>query len=132
MNRGLQIIFVLLVLIGTSSDAILRQFFPQYEIGLDIFYVVTLIGAAWMFHKLAPEQRLLMPRLNAGGIRRENPFKALWNTNDPLLLIRFFAAFLVFSQHINILLRPSKDVFSGYWVLLQGNAHAGMAVFFTL
>lgn len=96
MKRTLQIGFIFLILLGTSSDAILRQFFPQQEVLLDVFYFGTLMAAAWVFSRLEPAEHLVWPRLNADGVRDRNPLMSLWTTHDPLLLVRFFAAFLVF------------------------------------
>jgi len=60
------------------------------------------------------------------------PFKDLISSRDPFLPLRFFAALLVFTTHMVIVFKPSQDLFEGYWRILAGNAHAGMAVFFTL
>ena len=56
-------------------------------------------------------------------------FASLFYTNDSLLILRFFAAFCVFSTHAVILLHPDSLMGNKFIV---GCAHSGMAIFFTL
>lgn len=60
----------------------------------------------------------------------ETIIAAMFHQNDPLLILRFFAAFCVFTTHAVILLHPKPGI-RGHEIVI-GCAHTGMAVFFTI
>jgi len=132
--RKLEITFIFLIMIGTSMDFILRQTLPDYALLVTISCLSIFAIALYVFQKITYEQ---IPNVRRDIVKQDTlfrltPLKNIASTNDPLLIIRFFAAFLVFIKHTSLLLHPSNHLLAGNWVILQGGAHTGMAIFFTL
>jgi len=132
--RKLEIIFISLIIMGTSIDLILRQTLPNYALIVTVSYLSIFAIALYVFQKITFEQMSTVGRDVAKQevSFRLTPLKNIININDPLLIIRFFAAFLVFITHMSLFLHPSNDLLAGNWIILRGGAHTGMAIFFTL
>ena len=139
LSGGLEIFFIISILVGTGTDFIARQLLPDLGLVVNCVCVVSLFLAACSFYLIMNSAKYTdHSAVLSQGVKNNSttlqlrPIDALLNSNDPLLIVRFLAAFLVFVTHIAILLHPKEELLTGYWSVLRGGAHAGMAVFFTL
>jgi len=135
MKKTLEVLFICLILTGTSVDFIARQLVLGNEWIINAICGFIVLAAGFLFYRLLHlNQSTSLAENTKNSVQniQLTPFKSLVNSNDPFLIIRFFAAFLVFTTHMVILLHPSNDLYDGYWRVLTGGAHAGMAIFFTL
>lgn len=84
------------------------------------------------------ETKLFANKTRITRVDRRNVFQRLFKPNDPFLTLRFFAAFVVFIEHMHLVFNVNTEIFLGGWeviggwLLLVGSAHQGMAIFFTL
>ena len=142
MNTLLEALFILLILVGTTVDFIVRQLIPNEVVLVNSLCALIAVSTICVFIKITSLKNPLFIHMDRHegkkitlSVSVNQPLtsiKSLININDPFLIIRFFAAFLVFVTHMMILMHPNQDLVIGIWRILKGGAHAGMAIFFTL
>ncbi len=139
MKYVLNILFVAVLIATVSVDFIIRQLFPlkEVEINLTVSFlaILSLLFFLASFHLMhGSTSRTAMSSKSPRQAQSESPrfIESILSQDDPLLIIRFFAAGLVFLTHMTILLQPSSAIFEGFGRMLLGAAHPGMQIFFTL
>ena len=141
MNTLLEVLFIAVILSGTTTDFIIRQLLPGDAVLVNVGCLFFAISASFLFYKIISSKQFSLPppvlssasdNMPPRGTLALTPINSLISANDPLLIIRFFAAFLVFITHMMILFKPSQEIINQEWQVLAGGAHSGMAIFFTL
>ena len=136
MKKIYAVIYILAIISLFSTDFLIRALLPGRNVLLNVCIVILALIAALSFWKVigrVKEEDSLPAKTKESGSKPASTWVSqLLRPNDPLLVVRFFAAFLVFITHVRLCLKPNDAILTGTWFFLKGGAHTGMVIFFTL